>query len=68
MSSLSSWTPKDASRFQITWSTGYVRYRVFLSGSGGSFCGTAHYFEDTGTVSSESFVTVHRIECGSSEN
>jgi hypothetical protein len=71
---LSSWTVTDDGYLQISWSTGYVGYRVKLGWDKGSYRGTAHYWTDTDPLPLDSFTTrnpaavhAHRVECKDSE-
>ena len=70
----SSWTVGQDGSLQIIWSTGYVGYGIKLTGSKGSFRGTAHYWTDTDPLPMDQFtkrnstaVSVDRVECKDSE-
>jgi hypothetical protein len=46
--SISSWKANSDDTISVSWSTGYVGYRLLLSGSRDELHGTARYWTDTG--------------------
>jgi hypothetical protein len=69
----SSWYIDSDGAVALGWSTGYVGYRIHLTGSAQALSGTAYYWTDTDpyppkSVRSSINVVAHRTECKDSTN
>jgi len=72
---MSSWNANSDGSLDLSWSTGFVEYRIRLAGPAAELRGTANYWTDTdpyphdmGTNRNSVTVVAHRVVCQDSAN